>query len=288
MAVANVGRINHAEPSPIDNSVLSQQANHRSEAIWNRQDPRTLTCRSHSKEFSNREAMVDDQVINIIKALGLEGLLWLPGSTQKTWTTVCQDFLGFQPGVLTPDPSPYTPHPSPRLTIPSSTPHPSPTLTISSPIPHPSPTLTIPSSIPHPFPSLTIPSTIPHSSPRLTIPPPTPHPPGSDIHPPHPQSFPELSPIPSFYLGLDPTPPDLQQQPPSHSSSIAPSSAIDLPMFRLSRLLGYLQWQKGGQNAYQRLLLVGQGGTNMDTTLGLMHMTKSMPDLLLVIPFVGE
>nr|POF00823.1 serine/threonine-protein phosphatase 7 long form like [Quercus suber] len=146
MAAANTGQINHAEPGPIDNLVLTQQANHRSEAIWNRQDPGTLTCRSRSKEFSNREPMVDDRVVNIIKALGLEGLLWLPGreidhglitalverwrpethifhmphgevsitlqdvevliglpvdgaaitgSTQKTWTTVCWDFLGF-------------------------------------------------------------------------------------------------------------------------------------------------------------------------------------------------
>ena len=43
------------------------------------QDLGTLTCRSHSSEFSNREPMVDDQVVNIIKALGLEGLLWVPG-----------------------------------------------------------------------------------------------------------------------------------------------------------------------------------------------------------------
>ena len=92
--------------------------------------------------------MVDDRVINIIKALGLEGLLWvlgreiehglitalverwwpethtfhmphgevsitlqdvevllglpvdgvaITGSTQKTWTEVCRDYLGFQP-----------------------------------------------------------------------------------------------------------------------------------------------------------------------------------------------
>ena len=43
------------------------------------QDPGTLTYRSHSSEFSNREPMVDNRVINIIKALGLEGLLWVPG-----------------------------------------------------------------------------------------------------------------------------------------------------------------------------------------------------------------
>ena len=112
------------------------------------QDLGTFTCRSRSLEFSNREPVVDDRVVNIIKALGLEGLLWVLGreidhglitalverwqrethtfymphgevnitlqdvevilrlpidgnaitrSTQKTWTEVCQDFLGFQP-----------------------------------------------------------------------------------------------------------------------------------------------------------------------------------------------
>ena len=43
------------------------------------QDPGTLTCHSRSSEFSNREPMVDDQVVNIIKALGLEGLFWVLG-----------------------------------------------------------------------------------------------------------------------------------------------------------------------------------------------------------------
>ena len=37
MAAANAGRINYAEPGPIDKSVLTQQPNHRSEAIWNGQ-----------------------------------------------------------------------------------------------------------------------------------------------------------------------------------------------------------------------------------------------------------
>ena len=128
--------------------------------------------------------------------------------------------------VPTPDPSPSTPHPSPNLTIPSSTPH-----------PFPSPT--IPSSTPHPFPSPTIPSPIPHPSPHPTIPPPTPYLcPGSDICPPTPRSFPELSPIPSFGLGIDPTLPDMQQEPPSHSTSIGPSSAIDPPHVQVEQAVG--------------------------------------------------
>ena len=37
MAAANAGEINHAQPGPIDTSVLTLQPNHRSEAIWNGQ-----------------------------------------------------------------------------------------------------------------------------------------------------------------------------------------------------------------------------------------------------------
>ena len=37
MPAANAGQINYAEPGPIDKSVLTQQPNHRSEAIWNGQ-----------------------------------------------------------------------------------------------------------------------------------------------------------------------------------------------------------------------------------------------------------
>ena len=54
-------------------------------------------------------------------------------------------------------------------------------------------------------------------------------------------------------------------------------------MFRLSRLVGYLLNQKVGRNAYQRHFLVGQGDTNMDTTLGLRHLMKDMHDLHLII-----
>ena len=35
MAAANAGWIDYTQPRPIDDSVLSEQAKHRSEAIWN-------------------------------------------------------------------------------------------------------------------------------------------------------------------------------------------------------------------------------------------------------------
>ncbi|KAK9998277.1 hypothetical protein SO802_017880 [Lithocarpus litseifolius] len=79
MATANAGQIEHAQPGPIDGSVLTEQPNHQSEAICNGQDPRSFTCHSRNEEFSNREPMVEDQVVDIIKALGLEGLLWILG-----------------------------------------------------------------------------------------------------------------------------------------------------------------------------------------------------------------
>ena len=43
------------------------------------QDPGSLTCHSRTEKFSNREPMVDDRVVDIIKALGLEGLLRTSG-----------------------------------------------------------------------------------------------------------------------------------------------------------------------------------------------------------------
>ena len=55
------------------------------------------------------------------------------------------------------------------------------------------------------------------------------------------------------------------------------------PLFRLSRLLGYLHPQKISRNVYQRHLLVGQGSINMDTKLVPRHLTKDMQDLLLII-----
>nr|POE98358.1 hypothetical protein CFP56_44085 [Quercus suber] len=60
MAAANTGQIDHAQLGPINRSVLRQQPDHRSEVIWNGQDPGSFTCRGHSEEFSNREPRVDD------------------------------------------------------------------------------------------------------------------------------------------------------------------------------------------------------------------------------------
>ncbi|XP_075640361.1 serine/threonine-protein phosphatase 7 long form homolog [Castanea sativa] len=75
MAAANAIQIDHAQPSPIDQLVLTLQANHQLEAIWNGQDPGSLKCHARSEEFSDRETMMDDRVVDIIKALGLKGLL---------------------------------------------------------------------------------------------------------------------------------------------------------------------------------------------------------------------
>ena len=47
MAAANAGRIDYTQPGPIDDSVLTQQATHRSEAIWNgrvKHSTKTVTC----------------------------------------------------------------------------------------------------------------------------------------------------------------------------------------------------------------------------------------------------
>ena len=42
------------------------------------QDPGTLTYRNHNEEFNNLKLMVDDRVVDIIKGVGLEGLLRTP------------------------------------------------------------------------------------------------------------------------------------------------------------------------------------------------------------------
>ena len=43
------------------------------------QDLGALSCHSYNEEFSNLEPMVDDHVVDIIKGVGLEGLLKTPG-----------------------------------------------------------------------------------------------------------------------------------------------------------------------------------------------------------------
>ncbi|KAF3968448.1 hypothetical protein CMV_007669 [Castanea mollissima] len=125
---------------------------------------------------------------------------------------------------------------------------------VPTPDPHP--------STPNPSPSPTIPSPIPHPSPSpTTIPSPTPHPcPGSDIRPPTPRSFPELSPIPSFDLGLDPTPPDMHTQPPSHSTSTGPSSGIDPPHVHVEQPVGLPAEAAGRPKRIAKAPPCGTGG----------------------------
>uniref|UniRef100_A0A7N2KWA8 Peptidase C19 ubiquitin carboxyl-terminal hydrolase domain-containing protein n=1 Tax=Quercus lobata TaxID=97700 RepID=A0A7N2KWA8_QUELO len=121
------------------------------------------------------------------------------------------------------------------------------------------PTPDLSPSSPHLSLSPTIPSPTPHPPLSPTIPPPTPHSClGFDIHPPTPRSFPELSPISSFDLGIDPTPLDMQQEPPSHMAEGRPKRISKAPP-------------------------CGTGGTNMGTKLGLRHLTKDMQYLLLII-----
>ena len=43
------------------------------------QDLGALSCRSYNEEFTNLEPMVDDHMVDIIKGVGLEGLLRTPG-----------------------------------------------------------------------------------------------------------------------------------------------------------------------------------------------------------------
>nr|POF23243.1 protein main-like 2 [Quercus suber] len=64
-------------PGPENTSLLAQQTSHRSTEIWNGKDPGPLQCRGHTKEIENI-SMQDNQVIDIIKLVGLEGLFKAP------------------------------------------------------------------------------------------------------------------------------------------------------------------------------------------------------------------
>uniref|UniRef100_A0A7N2MG49 Uncharacterized protein n=1 Tax=Quercus lobata TaxID=97700 RepID=A0A7N2MG49_QUELO len=141
-----------------------------------------------------------------------------------------------------------------------------------------------PPPTPHPSLSPTIPSPTLHPSRSPTIPPLIPHPcVGPDIRPPTPRLFPEMSPIPSFDLGIHLTPPDIQQEPPFDSMSIGPSSAINPPHVHVEEAGGLPVQQEGRPKRISKAPPCGTGGTNMDTTLGPSHLTKDMQDLLLII-----
>nr|POE83986.1 rubisco large subunit-binding protein subunit beta, chloroplastic [Quercus suber] len=101
----------------------------------------------------------------------------------------------------------------------------------------------------------------PHPSPSPTIPSPTPHLcPGFDIPPPTPSSFPELSPIPSFDLGIYPTLPNMHTEPPSYSTSTCPSSGIDPPYVQVEQVVGLPAELEGRPKRISRAPLCGTGG----------------------------
>ena len=113
----------------------------------------------------------------------------------------------------------------------------------------------VPTPDPDPSPST------PHPSLSSSIPSPSPHPClGFDIPPPTPQSFPELSPIPSFDLGIDPTLPNMQQEPPSHSTSIGPSSVIDPPHVQVEQVVRLLAVAEGRPKRISKAPPCGTGG----------------------------
>ncbi|KAK9997867.1 hypothetical protein SO802_017470 [Lithocarpus litseifolius] len=64
-------------PGPEDPSLLTRQQNHRSEEIWNGEDPGPLKCRGRAKEMEHI-TMQDNRVIDIIKLVGLERLFRAP------------------------------------------------------------------------------------------------------------------------------------------------------------------------------------------------------------------
>ena len=63
MAVANAEQIDHAQPGPIDESVLTLQPNHQLEAIWNGQ------VKHNTKDLTNVHAFIDIRLVGVIGKL---------------------------------------------------------------------------------------------------------------------------------------------------------------------------------------------------------------------------
>ena len=89
------------------------------------------------------------------------------------------------------------------------------------------------------------------------------------MRPPTPRSFLELSPISSFDLGIDPTPPNMQQEPPSHSTSTGPSSAIDPPHVQAEQTIGLLAVAEGRPKCISKAPPCGTGGHKHGHNVGL-------------------
>ena len=82
MAVANARQIDHAQPGPIDGLVLTQQTDHRFEAIWNGQ------VKHNTKDLTNLDLKPMASGMYMLTshgsiALGL--ILYCNGKYLKQW-----------------------------------------------------------------------------------------------------------------------------------------------------------------------------------------------------------
>nr|POF24491.1 hypothetical protein CFP56_29515 [Quercus suber] len=70
-------------------------------------------------------------------------------------------------------------------------------------------------------------------------------------------------------MGLNPTPPNLQQEPPSHNTSIAPSSAIDPPYVQAEQAVGLPAMAEGQPKRISKAPPCGTGGHKHGHNAGL-------------------
>ncbi|KAF3958777.1 hypothetical protein CMV_016349 [Castanea mollissima] len=81
-------------PGPLDESLLTRQRYHRSEDIWNGEDPGPLTCRGRTKEMASIQ-MGDNRVIDIIKWVRVPSSKSRPSG--MTLIHYCKQLVRMQP-----------------------------------------------------------------------------------------------------------------------------------------------------------------------------------------------
>ncbi|KAH7849169.1 hypothetical protein Vadar_014053 [Vaccinium darrowii] len=98
------------EPGPIDDSILTRQASHRSARVWDLnglEESVVLTCRR--RELALSRVAVDPRLLPLIKATGFTGLMKVPfyttrlasyystGRMDYNWPEECDKLLGVKP-----------------------------------------------------------------------------------------------------------------------------------------------------------------------------------------------